>query len=211
MAAENCNLGGSMEIKEILLATNNQGKVKEMKLILSDLGIDVYSLKDKGIDVDVEEDGKTFEENAIKKAKVIAEISNMITVSDDSGLEVYALDLRPGIYSARYAGEGATSDMLCKKLLSEMENIPDKERGARFVSVVAIVYPDGKTLTLRGECEGTIIHEKRGDGGFGYDPVFYIEDKGQTFSEMSMEEKNKISHRAKAFAKLKEHLKEKIK
>ena len=195
-----------MEIKEILLATNNQGKVKEMKSILTDLGINVFSLKDKGIDIDVEEDGKTFEENAIKKAKEIAAVSNMITVSDDSGLEVYALDLRPGIYSARYAGEGATSDMLCDKILTEMKNVPDSERGARFVSVVAIVYPNGETLTLRGECEGTIIREKRGDGGFGYDPVFYIEDKGQTFSEMSMEEKNKISHRAKAFAKLKEHL-----
>lgn len=199
-----------MKIKEILLATNNQGKVKEMKSILADLGINVFSLKDKGIDIDVEEDGKTFEENAIKKAKEIAAVSGMITVSDDSGLEVYALDLRPGIYSARYAGESATSDMLCDKLLSEMENVSDAERGARFVSVVAIVYPDGETLTLRGECEGAIIHEKRGDGGFGYDPVFYIEDKGQTFSEMPMEEKNKISHRAKAFAKLKEHLKQQM-
>ncbi len=195
-----------MEIKEILLATNNQGKVKEMKSILSDLGIDVYSLKDKGIDIDVEEDKKTFEENALKKAEEISKISGMITVSDDSGLEVYALDLRPGIYSARYAGEGATSDMLCEKLLSEMENVPDSERGARFVSVAAIVYPNGKKLTLRGECEGTIIKEKRGSGGFGYDPVFYIEEKGQTFSEMPLEEKNKISHRAKAFAKLKVHL-----
>ena len=191
-----------MEIKEILLATNNQGKVKEMKSILADLGINVFSLKDKGIDIDVEEDGKTFEENAIKKAKEIATVSGMITVSDDSGLEVYALDLRPGIYSARYAGEGATSDMLCDKILSEMENVDDENRGARFVSVVAIVYPDGKTLTLRGKCEGRIIHEKRGDGGFGYDPVFYIEDKGQTFSEMPMEEKNKISHRAKALVAL---------
>ncbi len=200
-----------MEIKEILLATNNQGKVKEMKSIMADLGINVYSLKDKGIDVDVVEDGKTFEENALKKAVEIAKISNMITVSDDSGLEVYALDLRPGIYSARYAGEGATSDMLCDKILSEMENVPDSERGARFVSVVAIVYPNGEKLTLRGECEGTILREKRGNGGFGYDPVFYIKDKGQTFAEMPLEEKNKISHRAKAFFKLKEHLKEQIK
>lgn len=199
-----------MEIKEILLATNNQGKVKEMKAIMSDLGIEVYSLKDKGIDIEVEEDGNTFEENAIKKAKEIADASGMITVSDDSGLEVYALDLRPGIYSARYAGEGATSDMLCDKILSEMENVKDENRGARFVSVVAIVYPNGETLTLRGECEGTIIREKRGDGGFGYDPVFYIESMGQTFSEMPLEEKNKISHRAKAFAKLKEHLKEQM-
>ena len=199
-----------MEIKEILLATNNQGKVKEMKSIMSDLGIDVYSLKDKGIDVDVEEDGKTFEENALKKAEEIAKISGMITVSDDSGLEVYALDLRPGIYSARYAGEGATSEMLCEKLLSEMESVPDSERGARFVSVVAIVYPDGQTLTLRGECEGRIIRESKGDGGFGYDPVFYVEDKSLTFAEMPLEEKNKISHRGKAFLKFKDHLKEQM-
>lgn len=199
-----------MEIKEILLATNNQGKVKEMKSIMSDLGINVYSLKDKGIDVQVEEDGNTFEENAIKKAEEIAKISGMITVSDDSGLEVYALNLRPGIYSARYAGEGATSDMLCKKLLSEMENVADSDRGARFVSVVAITYPNGKTLTLRGECEGTIIRQMLGDGGFGYDPVFYIEEKKMTFSEMPLEEKNKISHRAKAFFKLKEHLRSEL-
>lgn len=199
-----------MEIREILLATNNQGKVKEMKSILADLGIDVYSLKDKCIDAQVEEDGNTFEENAVKKAEEIAKISGMITVSDDSGLEVYALDLKPGIYSARYAGEGATSEMLCKKLLTEMQNVEDTDRGARFVSVVAISYPSGKTLTLRGECEGTIIRQMRGDGGFGYDPVFYIEEKKMTFSEMSLEEKNKISHRAKAFFKLKDYLKSEI-
>jgi len=199
-----------MEIKEILLATNNPGKVVEMKSIMADLGIDVYSLKDKGISIDVEEDGNTFEENAIKKAAEIAKVANMITVSDDSGLEVYALDLRPGIYSARYAGEGATSEMLCKKLLSEMDNVSEDKRGARFVSVVAIVYPDGETFTIRGECEGEIIREMRGDGGFGYDPVFYIAEKGQTFSEMSLDEKNKISHRAKAFSGLKEHLKQRM-
>jgi len=200
-----------MEIKEILLATNNQGKVKEMKSIMKDLGIEVYSLKDKGIDVEVEEDGKTFEENALKKAEEIAKISNMITVSDDSGLEVYALDLKPGIYSARYAGEGATSQMLCQKLISEMQNIPVDERKARFVSVAAIVYPNGEKFTLRGECEGVILTEPKGDGGFGYDPVFYIEDKGLTFAQMTLEEKNKISHRAKAFEKLKEHIKQQLK
>ncbi|MBQ2896867.1 MAG: XTP/dITP diphosphatase [Clostridia bacterium] len=196
-----------MKINEILLATNNQGKVKEMKSIMSDLGINVYSLKDKGIDVEVEEDGKTFEENAVKKAEEIAKISGMITVSDDSGLEVYALDLRPGIYSARYAGEGATSEMLCNKLLDELKNVPHDKRGARFVSVVVVVYPDGTKLALRGECEGSITMEPKGSGGFGYDPVFYVDDYSMTFAEMPLEEKNKISHRAKAFFKLKDHLK----
>lgn len=194
---------------DILLATNNQGKVREMKKILGDLGINVYSLKDKGIDIEVEEDGTTFEENSLKKATEICKVSNMITVSDDSGIEVYALDMRPGVYSARYAGENSTGEMMCAKLLDEMQGKED--RRARFVSVVAYVEPGGETKTFRGECYGTITDKVMGSEGFGYDPVFFYEDFGKTLGEVSLEMKNNISHRAKALDKLREYLEEKRK
>ncbi len=190
---------------EILLATNNQGKIREMKEMMGEMGITVYSLKDKGIVCEVEEDGTTFEENAIKKASEISRLSGMITVSDDSGIEIYALDMRPGIYSARYAGENPTDEEMCAKVLEEMEGKTD--RRARYVSVVALVYPDGKTETFRGECYGTLTHKREGTEGFGYDPIFYYEDFGKTLGQVSLEQKNTISHRAKALNLLKEYLK----
>ncbi len=191
---------------EIILATNNKGKVREMKEIMEGAGIEVYSLKDKGIEIEVEEDGTTFEENAFKKANEVAKLSGIITVSDDSGLEVYALDMRPGIYSARYAGENATSRERNMKLLDEMKDVPDGERGARFVSAVAIVFPDGKSEIFRGEVEGEILREEKGDGGFGYDPLFFYKPFNKTLAEVSLEEKDKVSHRGKAFEKLKQYL-----
>lgn len=194
---------------EILLATNNNGKVKEMKDILSDLGVSVYSLKDKNIDIYVVEDGETFEENSVKKAKEICKVSSMITVADDSGLVVDYLNGAPGVYSARYAGENATDEEKYMKLLSELKGVPKDERTARFVSVISIVYPNGECESLRGECEGLITEAPEGNGGFGYDPVFYCPEYNKTFGELSMEEKNKISHRAKALEKLKEYLKSK--
>ena len=192
---------------EILLATNNSGKVTEMKKILAELNIEVYSLKDKNINVDVVEDGTTFEENSLKKAKEICEISGMITVADDSGLEVDYLNGAPGIYSARYAGENATDEERYQKLLNELKDVKKEERTARFVSVISIVYPNGDFKSLRGECEGIITEEPYGNGGFGYDPVFLCPEYNKTFGELSLEEKNKISHRAKALGKLKEYLK----
>ena len=191
---------------EIILATNNKGKVREMKEIMEGTGIEVFSLKDKNIEIEVEEDGTTFEENALKKAKEVCEATGMIAVSDDSGLEVYALDMRPGIYSARYAGENATSQERNMKLLDEMKDVPEGERGARFVSAVAIVFPDGKSEIFRGEVEGEILREEKGEGGFGYDPLFFYKPFNKTLAEVPLEEKDKVSHRGVAFKKLKEYL-----
>jgi len=188
---------------EIIIATNNQGKVREFKARLG--GYDVYSLKDKGIDIEVEEDGKTFEENAVKKARAVADLTGILTMADDSGLEVFALDNAPGIYSARYGGEGLDDKMRYEKLLTDMEGKTD--RGARFVSVIALCYPDGRDVTLRGECYGKITDGPKGEGGFGYDPVFFYEPLNQTFGEISLEDKNKISHRARALDKLEAYFK----
>lgn len=193
---------------ELLIATNNQGKVTEIKNKLADLPFEVFSLKDKEIQIDVIEDGTTFEENALKKAREVCALSHIITIADDSGLEVEYLNNAPGIYSARYAGPNASDQDLYTKLLKELENVPQEKRGARFVSVIAIVYPDGKEATLRGECYGTIANAPAGTGGFGYDPVFFVPEQNKTFSQLSLEEKNKISHRAKALDLLKIYLKQ---
>ncbi len=194
------------KITEILLATNNQGKVKEMKKILEPLGIEVYSLKDKNISIEVVEDGTTFEENALKKAREICELSGLVTVSDDSGLMVDALGGAPGVYSARYAGENSTDEEKYLKLLSELENVDDENRGAKFVSAVALCFPDGEHKIFVGECHGVITRTPDGNGGFGYDPVFFVPEEGKTFSSMSADLKNSISHRAKALKKLKDYL-----
>ena len=191
---------------EILLATNNLGKVKEMKNILSDLGVEVFSLKDKGISIEVEEDGTTFEENSMKKACEVCKASNMICVADDSGLEVDYLNGAPGVYSARYGGEGISDTDRYKILLKELEQVEQEKRTARFVSVISIVYPDGEKYYVRGECEGYITTEAKGEGGFGYDPVFYSIDLNKTFGEATSDEKNKVSHRARALELLKRYL-----
>ncbi|MBQ2966876.1 MAG: XTP/dITP diphosphatase [Clostridia bacterium] len=183
---------------ELIIATNNQGKVREFKNKLKDY--EVFSLKDKGIDIEVEEDGTTFEENAIKKARAVCDLTGKMTIADDSGLEVFALDNAPGIYSARYGGEGLSDKQRYIKLLEDMEN--KTERGARFVSVIAICYPDGRDVTLRGECYGEILKAPDGDGGFGYDPVFYYPPLNKTFGTLTLEEKNEVSHRARALEKL---------
>jgi len=191
---------------ELLIATNNKGKVKEIKEILKGLDMEVFSLADKGIDIEVVEDGKTFEENSMKKATEIFKIANCITVADDSGLEVDALGGAPGVYSARYAGEGASDEEKYTKLLNELSGVPEEKRTARFVSVVSVVLPDGTKTSLRGECEGIITTSPSGNGGFGYDPVFYVPELNKTFSQVTLEEKNQISHRGKAFRMLREFL-----
>lgn len=183
---------------EIIIATNNQGKVREFKNRLK--GYDVFSLKDKNIDIEVEEDGKTFEENAIKKARTIADMTGALVMADDSGLEVFALDNAPGIYSARYGGEGLDDKARYEKLLKDLDGKTD--RGARFVSVIALCFPDGRNVTLRGECYGEITTAPDGNGGFGYDPVFYYPPLNKTFGTLTLDEKNKISHRARALDKL---------
>ncbi len=196
---------------KIVLASRNRGKIAEMQKLLSDLAADleVLSLDDIGFFGEIEENGTTFEENAKIKASVPASMG-YIGVADDSGLEVDALDGAPGVYSARYSGEGATDGKNNEKLLRELANIPDAERTARFRSVIACVFPNGDTVLASGSCEGTILREARGEGGFGYDPLFYYAPYGKSFGEMQGDEKNGISHRGRAMAEFKKRMKEKV-
>ena len=186
------------------VATNNQKKLKEIQRILDSFGITAKTLKELNIDIEIEENGTTFEENAVIKAKAIAEIANLPTISDDSGLEVDALNGAPGVYTARFAGEHATDDENIDTLLSELEGVETAERTARFVSAVCLYMPDGRHTVCRGTCEGWIGWERIGDGGFGYDPIFMV---GETsYSEMSAEEKDAISHRGSALRQLKDKI-----
>ena len=199
-------------MKKIILASNNLKKIKEIKEILKGLPYEVYSLKDMNIDIEVEEDGLTFEENAKKKAKEIHEYllnkknSDFIVLSDDSGLEVDCLNGAPGIYSARYAGEHGNDYNNNVKLLEDMKAFKGDDRSARFVCVIAVVFEDGNVKTVRGEVEGRIIEELKTEGGVGYDPLFFYNGFNKTFGEATPEEKNEISHRGNALKKLKEIL-----
>lgn len=196
-------------MKRIILASNNLKKIKEIKEILKGFPFEVYSLKDMDIDIEVEEDGLTFEENAKKKAVEIHQYlvnkgeSNFIVLSDDSGLEVDCLNGEPGVYSARYAGEHGNDYKNNLKLLQEMKDFKGDERSARFVCVIAVVFEDGNVKTVRGEVEGYIIEEIKTEGGFGYDPLFFYKGFNKTFGEATPEEKNAISHRGNALKKLK--------
>lgn len=188
----------------IIAATKNRGKVKEIEAILGGLGVEVISQADANIDVDIEETGASFEENALIKARAVSMMCDDAVLADDSGLCVDVLDGRPGIYSARYAGENATDKEKINKLLEELGEI--KNRRAKFVSVVALVFPDGTEITTTGEVIGSITYEEKGDSGFGYDPVFYADDLKKTFGEASEEEKNEVSHRGRAIRALYERL-----
>lgn len=191
---------------KILIATHNIKKRAELERILSPLGIDVVIDTDiRCILRDVEENGSTFEENALIKAKAGCEDSGLPCIADDSGLVVDALNGAPGIYSARYCGVHGDDEANNNKLLNELKNVPDDKRTARFVCAVCCYFPDGNTITVKGACEGTIYHEKHGNGGFGYDPLFNCE--GKPFGEITGEEKDKISHRGKALALLADELK----
>lgn len=186
---------------KILAATSNQGKVREIKKILSDF--EIISLKDAEIYVDVEENGTTFRENAYIKASEIAKLTDLPVLADDSGLAIKALDGRPGVYSARYAGEDAPYSVKIAKLAEELKDVPPDERFAEFKCAVCLITPDGKVIEAEGvSCPGIILEEPRGENGFGYDPVFYSPDYKKTFSEMSMEEKNAVSHRNAALLNL---------
>ncbi len=189
----------------LIMATNNQGKVKELSALLSS-DFEVLTLKEAGFEIEVEEDGKTFTENAVKKALETYKITKTPSIGDDSGLCVEVLSGAPGIYSARWAGEGATQDELIAKLHSELSGKENKK--AKFVSVIALAFSEDDIVIAEGECQGEIIDDKRGEGGFGYDPVFYVPSLGKTFSELSVEDKNKISHRANALFALCDKLKE---
>lgn len=191
-------------IKEVVLATGNKGKVKEFSNLLEGVFGKIISLSDLGSPPEVIEDGLTFRDNALKKAREIAQYSGKLTLADDSGLEVDALNGRPGIYSTRYSGEDATNKMNIVKLLAELGHNPNRK--ARFVCVLALVDPNGKELVVEGFCEGVILDEPRGEGGFGYDPVFYLPDRRKTMAELEPELKNTISHRANALKRLKTEL-----
>lgn len=193
---------------KLIVASNNQHKISEIKKILEKLDMNVVSLKDAGIDIEVEEDGKTFEENAYKKAKEVFDIvKDGYVLADDTGLMVDAINGAPGVYSARFSGEGATYEKNNAKLLDLLKNVQDKDRGAKFVCVMVLIMGDSRIVKVRGEIEGRILREPRGKNGFGYDPLFYVEKFGKTFAEMSDEEKNSVSHRGRALEKLREALK----
>ena len=192
-------------LNKLLVATGNKGKLVEIRQILKDT--EVLGLKDVNIDVDVEETGTTFAENAYIKAYEISKLSGLPVLADDSGLLVDALDGAPGVYSARFAGEDANDDDNVNKLLGLLSHIPENERHARFACAMCLIFPDGRKIEAFGvSCEGYIINEKRGENGFGYDPVFYSPDYNKTFSQMSMEEKNKVSHRKAALIELSKKL-----
>ena len=206
-AKDNGGIEMSDTVRRIIFATGNQGKMKEIREIMQDLNVEVVSLKDIGLEVDIEENGTTFEENAIIKAKTIMELTKEVVMADDSGLEVDYLGKAPGVYSARYLGEDTPYTIKNNHIIKELEGVEGQDRSARFVSVIACVLPDGTTLTTRGTIEGVIGYEEKGENGFGYDPIFYLPERGCTTAELSLEEKNRISHRGKALSMMKEELK----
>ena len=192
---------------KFIIATNNTGKVNDFKKILSALGHDAVSLKEAGIICDAEETGKTFAENAYIKAKAVFDIVKTPVIADDSGLSVDALGGEPGIYSARYGGEGLDDPARCRLLLKNMEKVPDDKRTASFICSLCCIINDDKIITAEGKVNGKIIYEPRGENGFGYDPLFYYEDYEKTFGEVPDELKNAVSHRANALKNLAEKLK----
>ena len=198
-------------MKRIVFATGNENKMKESRMILQDLGMEILSMKEAGVDVDIVEDGASFEENAEIKARAVARVlTNDIVLADDSGLEIDYLDKAPGIYSARFAGEDTSYDIKNNILLDRMEGVPDEERTARFVCAVAAVFPDGTVDVVRETIEGRVAYEPVGDNGFGYDPIFYVPEYGCTTAQMSPEQKNELSHRGKALRSMRAILKEKL-
>lgn len=198
-------------MKRIIFATGNKNKMKEINMILEDLGMEILSMKEAGVDMDIVEDGASFEENAEIKARAVARVlTNDIVLADDSGLEIDYLDKAPGIYSARFAGEDTSYDIKNSILLDRMEGVPDEERTARFVCAVAAVFPDGTVDVVRETIEGRVAYEPAGNNGFGYDPIFCVPEYGCTTAEMSPEQKNELSHRGKALRSMRTILKQKL-
>ena len=192
-------------MKKLIVGSRNEGKIREIRAVLADLPFDVTGLPDAGIP-DAEETGATFQENAVIKAKYYSQHTGEYCLADDSGLEVDALGGAPGIYSARYAGENATDADNNRKLLHSLAEVPTEQRTARFRSVLALAGPDGSLLLAEGVCEGVLLTEERGAGGFGYDPLFYMPEHGKTLSEMTLVEKNAVSHRGNALRSFKRKL-----
>ena len=198
-------------MNRIIFATGNQGKLKEIKEIMAGLPLEVLSMKEAGLSVEVEENGSTFVENALIKARGLAALLKeknieAIAMADDSGLEIDALNKEPGVYSARYMGENTSYRIKNAKLIERLEGVPVEKRTARFVCEIAMVLPDGREKTARGTIEGKIGYEERGENGFGYDPIFYLPDMSRTTAELSPEDKNEISHRGVALRKIEKEL-----
>lgn len=192
----------------MIFATGNMGKMKEIKAILGDIGEEILSMKEAGIDMDIVEDGNTFEENAIIKAKAVMKRTGQLALADDSGLEIDALNKEPGIYSARYMGEDTPYEIKNSNLIERMKGVKGKDRSARFVCVIAAAFPDGEIITTRGTIEGVIAKEPAGENGFGYDPIVYVPEYGMTTGQMDPDAKNAISHRGKALTAMKKILEE---
>ena len=194
-------------MERVIFATGNEGKMREIRSILADTFPEILSMKEAGIETDAAEDGTTYEENALIKARAVAAAAEGIVLADDSGLEIDYLNREPGVYSARYMGEDTSYRVKNAALIRRLEGVPEEKRTARFVCAIAAVLPDGRELTVRATIEGRIGYEEKGSNGFGYDPIFYVPEMGKTTAELTEEEKNLVSHRGKALRLMKEELK----
>ena len=195
-------------MKRLIFATGNAGKMKEIRMIMEDAGMEILSIKEAGIQADIDENGETYEENALIKARAVAALAGELVLADDSGLEVDWLGREPGVHSARYMGEDTPYSVKNADIISRLEGVPEEKRTARFVCAIAAVFPDGRELTVRAAIEGRIGYEEKGDNGFGYDPIFYVPELQKTTAELTEEEKNQVSHRGKALRLMKEELKQ---
>lgn len=193
-------------MRRLIFATGNEHKMVEIREILGELPVEILSMKDVGIKADIVENGSTFEENALIKAKEVCKLAGEMVLADDSGLEIDYLNGEPGIYSARYMGEDTSYRIKNQNLIDRLEGVPDEKRTARFVCAIAAAFPDGRSFVVRGTIEGIIGYEERGTNGFGYDPIFYLPERGVSTAEIPPEEKNSISHRGNALRKMKELL-----
>lgn len=193
-------------MERLIFATGNENKMKEIRMILGDLNYEILSMEEAGIDMEIVEDGATFEENAVIKATAISKAVGCLVLADDSGLEVDYMDREPGIRSARWMGEDTSYHIKNQKIIENLAGVPDEQRTARFVCAIAAAFPDGRVITKRGTIEGIIGYEERGENGFGYDPIFFLPEYGKTTAELSPEEKNDISHRGRALTLIKKEL-----
>lgn len=196
--------------RTIVFATGNEGKMHEIRQILGDMDVKILSMKEAGISADIVEDGTTFEENAVIKAKAVAAMTDHIVLADDSGLEIDYLNKEPGIYSARYMGENTSYDIKNANLIERLEGVEDEKRTARFVCAIAAALPGGEVITAQGFVEGRIAYEPVGENGFGFDPIFYLPEYGCTTAQLSEKEKNSISHRGRALRAMKQKLEKRI-
>ena len=197
-------------MKKIIFATGNEDKMKEIRRILADPSLEILSLKDAGIHADIDENGKSFEENAMIKAEAISKMTGEIVLADDSGLEIDYLNKEPGIYSARYMGEDTSYDIKNQNLIDRLDGVPDEKRTARFVCAIAAAFPDGSSEVVRGTMEGIIGYEIAGENGFGYDPIFYLPEYGCTSAQLAPEKKNELSHRGEGLRKMRKILEKKL-